>query len=322
MNETQCKTFPNLCKLKTVFTYLARDATEVLSAFRPVFNKNGTISETNFLWDTYITNAAAQYIRAAHTIQDIKKVPLVIYANLDTSITRARHTSSHSFIVIVIDGRIYSFGVGMYLKNKNYFTSINSPDFTRILQASAEKNFIVKAITPLTPFFIGNFKRILQQYLPAVNLVITQDNILDGTITNIEIRTNIPYSKYGENCSSFVTNMSNTHCSMGPSLRDILILGIHNPSSILSNIYNPAQLNQFIEALLREDNDFCMEWINRVHDILTGKSTTSTRRSSMSFMSKVIPSRFLPNYSFSGKSQKVGFGKHKSKRRNKTRRNK
>ena len=321
MNETQCKTFPNLCKLKTVFTYLARDATEVMPAFRPVFDKNGTISETEFLWDTYITNSAAQYIRKAHTIQDIKKIPLVIYANLDTSITRPRNTSSHSFIVIVIDGRIYSFGVGMYLKNKNYFTSINSPDFTRILQASAEKNFIVKAITPLTPFFIGNFKRILQQYLPAVNLVITENN-LEGILTNIEIRTNIPYSKYGENCSSFVTNMSNTDCSMGPSLRDILILGIHNPSSILSNIYNPAQLNQFIEALLREDNDFCMEWINRVHDILTGNSSTTSRRSSMSFMSKVIPSRFLPNYSFSGKSQKVGFGKHKSKRRNKTRRNK
>ena len=321
MNETQCKTFPNLCKLKTVLTYLARDATEVMPTFRPVFNKNGTISETEFLWDTYITNAAAQYIRKAHTIQDIKKVPLVIYANLDTSITRARHTSSHSFIVIVINGRIYSFGVGMYLKNKKYFTSINSPDFTRILQASSEKNFIVKAITPLTPFFIGNFKRILQKYLPAVNLVITQDNILDGTITNIEIRTNIPYSKYGENCSSFVTNMSNTQCSMGPSLRDILILGIHNPSSMLSNIYNPEQLNQFIEALLRENNDFCMKWINRVHDILTGKSTTS-RRSSMSFMSQVIPSRFLSNYSFSGKSHRVGFGKHKAKRRNKTRRNK
>ena len=321
MNETQCNTFPNLCKLKTVLTYLARDATEVMPAFRPVFNKNGTISETEFLWDTYITNAAAQYIRKAHTIQDIKKVPLVIYANLDTSITRARHTSSHSFIVIVINGRIYSFGVGMYLKNKKYFTSINSPDFTRILQASSEKNFIVKAITPLTPFFIGNFKRILQKYLPAVNLVITQDNILDGTITNIEIRTNIPYSKYGENCSSFVTNMSNTQCSMGPSLRDILILGIHNPSSMLSNIYNPEQLNQFIEALLRENNDFCMKWINRVHDILTGKSTTS-RRSSMSFMSQVIPSRFLSNYSFSGKSHRVGFGKHKAKRRNKTRRNK
>jgi hypothetical protein len=300
MIDSTCANFSSLCKFCKFLDKLVPHLFENIQLLPPLFVPHPN-NRVHFVWDKRVNNAIHTFENKMKTnnITSLYEIPLAIYVNIDSTTETLIH--SHSFILFIIpneDGNlVFTMGLGHDAENNKII--IKSPDFNPFIKSKkrisedesiklsrepsynkdvdtytcklSRGSFIIKAIEPLTFSYMRNFRSFLYNNFVKLETISTERTDVRSKKKIIQevnvIHTNINYDRFtfrGENCSSFVENLSSNNKSKSVSSR-LLCTNISNPSSLRSKIYDNRNLNDFVNYIFRGDDEKAIEWIIEVY---------------------------------------------------------
>lgn len=270
--------YSNLCDIENIF----RNFLPSTTFFQPIKNVImepafyiGT--ETSITWNPQITEAISAY-NTNHElglIGSYRQIPMIFYMSF----------SSHSFLLIILPplhgsshSNMFSIGLKTIVAESSLSyrrISIISPDINPFKLLDPEpgerkgslrrhnyKRYrtIVKAVEPLTYDFIESFDSIIN---PSVIVRIDQDETKtskgQSIITRTKIFTNMIFNRnkcIGHNCSSMVEEFSKKSISKISSVRSTAAMSIiSRPTLVQNKYYTHAELSNFIDNIIKEDDD-------------------------------------------------------------------
>ena len=287
-----------LCDIQHVFEKFLPENTFFHPAkdikMEPAFAKSG---EKSVVWNEKITEAIAKYEmqQERNLIGEYRQIPLLFYMSF----------SYHSFVLLVLPplrGGAHSdmFSIGLKLiasgsRLKTDKIAIVSPDINPFKLLDAEPgarkgairrhNFtrnrtIIKAVEPLTRDFIESFEAL-------INAQVITDVEQDA---KTKIYTNMTFSRnrcLGRNCSGVVEEFSKK--SGAPSIRSSATFSfISRPIFVQHNSYTHAQLADFLDNIIRDDDDKAIEFLFRTQAISNMKAYGKFRKNSTAHRRKYL----------------------------------
>jgi hypothetical protein len=326
-----CHRYPALCNLKDfLLTYLrivpGSEEANVLDSYYllPAFSK---VSQNQIKLDDRIKYAI---LNNEHTdplsITDIRQIPLILYIKLFIE----RFNVYHSWNIIIIPDLSTNipliFGIGLKNNDRNRNqVMIDTPHirndiFNIVPLRQSQPKYVIKAVELLTISFLKNFNKILN---PETIIDVENGKELaevvgsETKMNSVSAYTNLKFNQNNincdtYNCASFSHSLSkqNSILSVTSNIGEVISV----PSFMRSTHHDVNHLNDFVEAVLNNNNEFAIGWI--LH---------------LSHHKKRMAPRTWPGYlreTVFGKSAKIGysskfgFGRRKKKRKHTIKRKK